>query len=267
MISFGASDGCNDPFELNPRLTHLSRCWIDHLAATDRSGCTFTDADERYSLARFQRMDEYRSKLNAYTREQGVLSLSASYDTSLNPSLLIGHAGDPRRNLLMWAHYAESHRGFVIEFRPDFMTEPLKEVKYATERPLLTFEDIDQNRDDFYLCKSREWHYENEWRSFKLLKKADHVTENGFHLFRFNKAAVRSITFGCRVDAIIKEKIIDILQCDAEYRHVDTFFATLGSDAFELSFHQEIRGDGRCWSNAPEFGPIPIALQREPGSF
>lgn len=47
----------------------------------------------------------------------------------------------------MWSHYADSHKGFVIEFDRDFIDDiGIKKVEYCSHRDYLTFEDIDQNR-------------------------------------------------------------------------------------------------------------------------
>jgi hypothetical protein len=82
--------------------------------------------------------------------------------------------------LLMWAHYASSHRGFVIEFDPKhalFASDEFRKVDYvlADERP--TVEDVeDQSQEDFrkMLCrKSRDWDYEAEWRLVKLANSLD----------------------------------------------------------------------------------------------
>src|SRR5579859_4649417 len=80
-------------------------------------------------------------------------------------------------NLLLWAHYAENHMGFCIEYDiPDESCE--KEcfaVKYTNELPVV--ERVERypegapnagklkiKKDDFdvFLTKSRDWEYERE---------------------------------------------------------------------------------------------------------
>src|SRR5262245_42021305 len=76
-------------------------------------------------------------------------------------------------NLLMWAHYADHHRGFVLEFDPhheffnrkkggdDLYHHPAK-VGYSDTRPSVSFKDY--LGVVTLLTKSVEWEYEQEWR-------------------------------------------------------------------------------------------------------
>lgn len=93
---------------------------------------------------------------------------------------LIGCLCTSYKNRLMWLHYADSHKGFCIEY--DF-NEPEDEVLsklplpvfYSENRPLVPWKAaIDnsvENVEEAYveimmglLTKDKEWEYENEWR-------------------------------------------------------------------------------------------------------
>jgi hypothetical protein len=87
-------------------------------------------------------------------------------------------------NLLMWSHYADSHRGVCLRFRPTksdglgFFPLP---VVYANERPLV---DLLEGRDNEWaekimLTKADCWAYERE---FRLLDAS--ASGGGFHKFR-----------------------------------------------------------------------------------
>jgi len=74
-------------------------------------------------------------------------------------------------DLLMWAHYADGHRGFCLEF--DAALEPFskaRKVVYRKEIPSLSPVDILDGRgnDDLVeamlLTKADCWSYEREWR-------------------------------------------------------------------------------------------------------
>lgn len=86
------------------------------------------------------------------------------------------------KNRLMWSHYADSHKGFCVEY--DF-SMPNKEVldvlplpvMYSKQRPLIpweaAFEKTPENMEKTWrqlmtglLTKDSEWSYENEWRVF-----------------------------------------------------------------------------------------------------
>lgn len=269
MIRFTPSDQFNDPFELRPWVTHLSRCWIEHLRTNQPAALAFEDEDYRFSTERYHRLGLYSKKLESRSKEVGILSLSASYDTSGNPASFLGNPDDPRRNLLMWAHYGASHTGLVIEFRNNFLEEQAQEVLYSAERPIATFEDIDDEINVSHLSKSREWAYENEWRYFKKLTDAEKILfddqNRSVHLFRFKKNAVKSVTFGCRASEKTKKSIIDILNSMPEYQDTATFFASIDQEQFGLSFHQEYHQNGCHWSN--EIGMQNIHVQKKIGKY
>lgn len=93
---------------------------------------------------------------------------------------LVGCLCTSYKNRLMWSHYADSHKGFCIEY--DF-SEPEVEILsklplpvfYSENRPLVPWKAaIDnsvENMEEAYaeimmglLTKDKEWEYENEWR-------------------------------------------------------------------------------------------------------
>jgi len=77
---------------------------------------------------------------------------------------------------LMWAHYADNHRGFVVEFkipmlgtkdqveRSDYFLIP-HEVDYSKHRPEITLLENDERQVELsLLTKSDHWDYEQEER-------------------------------------------------------------------------------------------------------
>lgn len=228
MIRFTQPAGFNDPFELNPCVTHFTRDWIER-GSTELE---YSQPDLDFSTERFHQIETHRSIIDKYASEHGVLSLSASYDTNPNPALFLGYEDDPRRNLLMWAHYCDKHTGFAIVFYPNFIAGEAERVTYTNERPVCTFEEICEGTHCIYLQKSPEWKYENEWRYFNPLTNADHRKAPDINLFRINKKSVKSITFGCLVEVGTKESVFEILKSDSEYEHVQTFFADMDKDSF-----------------------------------
>jgi len=98
-------------------------------------------------------------------------------------------------DMLMWAHYADSHRGYCLEL--DATIEPLSlayRVQYAQERP--TFRIFDPNRADIIartlLHKADFWSHEREWR---IVRPAD----NG--PIAFPPQGLKSIIFGAGIAA------------------------------------------------------------------
>lgn len=93
---------------------------------------------------------------------------------------LVGCLCTSYKNRLMWSHYADSHKGFCIEY--DF-SEPEDEllsklplpVVYSEKRPSVPWkaaiDNSEENMEEAYaeimmglLTKDKDWEYENEWR-------------------------------------------------------------------------------------------------------
>ncbi|MCW7551645.1 DUF2971 domain-containing protein [Endozoicomonas gorgoniicola] len=80
-------------------------------------------------------------------------------------------------SILMWSHYADFHKGFVVEFKiPVMLPErekyrmdrwlPCLKVKYSKNRPILKYgmDNHQQLLNKILLTKSRIWKYEKEER-------------------------------------------------------------------------------------------------------
>lgn len=90
---------------------------------------------------------------------------------------------EEKSSLLLWAHYADNHRGICLEYEvPEYeFRSRFMEVKYREELPLLN--QIDVNFDghllvnvnkasgSVFLTKSLDWAYEKEWRVFVVSDK------------------------------------------------------------------------------------------------
>lgn len=112
-------------------------------------------------------------------------------------------------NELLWAHYANSHRGFCIEYDLDILTKNLSpnfdisdqiNVSYKDERPeVLETDSIFQVREKVFGTKSLAWEYENEVRLVFLKSGLKHLAKN----------AITAIYFGLNISL---EDRRDILQ-------------------------------------------------------
>lgn len=115
---------------------------------------------------------------------EAVQSLIDEMDSKLAEKMknlfLVGCLCTSYKNRLMWSHYADSHKGFCIEY--DF-SEPEDEilsklplpVVYSEKRPSVPWkaaiDNSEENMEEAYaeimmglLTKDKEWEYENEWR-------------------------------------------------------------------------------------------------------
>ena len=118
-------------------------------------------------------------------------------------------------NILMWAHYADSHRGICLEFnvKSDTICGAL-EVQYRDEFPMTTQYSKDE-ADNLLplLAKASAWTYEHEYRLIAqdAANRApdDTLLTNGGHL-QLSKGALRSVIVGAlgpydQVCAIVRQ--------------------------------------------------------------
>ena len=152
----------NDPFDckrwipLGGNDYHRLR-WYKELIRRQHPNASRREIDD---LAIRMRHDTVEEELNrgigAAMKEKGVLCLS-----------------ETKSNLLMWGHYADSHRGICRGFKVDRACPVLGRtlpVNYTQQYSSLPMNPIDDDAMDevlncLLLVKSREWSYEKEWRS------------------------------------------------------------------------------------------------------
>jgi hypothetical protein len=154
-------------------------------------------------------------------------------------------------NLLMWAHYAAEHAGYVIGFDTDHDYWRYGPVKEALSRDNLRKVDYSEQRpkaehagaislEEVYYRKSLEWEYEQEWRTNLPLHFADHVieVENGFPicLFNFPRESVCQVLIGCRASEQTEKQITEIVRGTKEYSNVELARASIDPQEFKLNF-------------------------------
>lgn len=123
-------------------------------------------------------------------------------------------------NILMWAHYADCHRGVVLEFSTLEASSwaAARPVSYRERMPLLFDQEqlrqflsgcavIDKDRFflESFLTKSIDWKYEREWRVVWHATK-----EIDFEDTKFNPQELAGIYFGCRVDKKDCEDLVSL---------------------------------------------------------
>ena len=138
-------------------------------------------------------------------------------------------------NILMWAHYADEHRGFVVGLdeghaffqstayyydppwgkqelnAPGFGT--LRDVSYKKERP-----NIDRGDNiplDSFFTKSTDWSYEKEVRIYKHLSEAEETigeTYSGVSLFGLPRRIIRKVMVGALASSELQSGIQALLK-------------------------------------------------------
>lgn len=114
---------------------------------------------------------------------------------------------------LLWSYYANSHKGFCIEYdikklmEYKIPTELIIDVEYQNEMPTITLSDIlnikqEQIQKKLIGTKSKRWQHENEIR----------IVTGEHGLFEYDYRALKSIYFGCRSDEKFRKLTMRVLK-------------------------------------------------------
>lgn len=263
LIRFTQPRAFNDPFELKPSITKFTEKNTAKIMLNDES--TTNTIKEIYDkqppfFQQYVSFEQFRILVkkdidNNFDLIYNVIEshtpmIKEAMESNLIDKLGILSLTKNKNNLLMWAHYAHSHEGFVIGFDVthkyfNYRNNPkgefgyVREVEYRDERPGPTL--IDLSGVDIFLVKSPQWKYEEEWRIIHPLYEADKTTESSpynIHLFKFPAELVREVIFGNRISKYVKENILTCLRLP-HYRHVKVFQAELDDKEFKLNFIQK----------------------------
>ena len=134
---------------------------------------------------------------------------------------------------LMWAHYANEHKGAVIKFdvegscfnRGGYTDGIGKfvDVNYAQSRPILNAASGEDAIMILALSKAIEWKYEEEMRFILPLGGADKVVDGKFHLIDIRPLSVQSVTLGCRASDDFVTLVIEVVKKNSHLRHVKLY--------------------------------------------
>jgi len=235
-IRFTQPAALNDPFEIMPRFNLYKEYMKEELTRRFLQSFGFNLPPQIESMLP-SIIDEQLAELKKqYGEYFGILSLTKK-----------------NNNALMWAHYADSHRGFVIGFdsnSPFFQPgngkarDGLKEVKYAADRGVvprtglasLSDDELGEANDLFFFTKSDSWSYEEEVRILAMPQKASRTIKVAgdcdICLFEFPPECVKEVILGYQMPADKKQAIVDLVQ--RKYPHAALFQAMLNEDSYDL---------------------------------
>jgi len=156
--------------------------------------------------------------------------LYLDFKKKVNESIGIISLTSKNDNLLMWSHYANSHKGFCIGYDKIELFKQtqgvLGKVSYAEEFPILPFlsENV-ADLIDLIMTKSKHWEYEDEYRIIKSDAPRKKI------ILRDN--SIKEIVFGCKMEKTSKEEIIAIAL--AKFPTIKFYDCVLDNKQFKLS--------------------------------
>ena len=275
LIRFTQPGALNDPFEMRPHIAgYSSPDYVREIAA--RRWDKY--ARERYeTMARARTKDDEPITFDVFRAciepdrvaqiEAALLRspeynapMAARIDELMNKNVGVLSLCEHADSLLMWSHYGDSHRGFLIAFdtsAPFFnqSTPPahvkasaeeasqfaeeygrLRYVRYREERPSVVVTDM---TFDTIMTKGKAWEYEGEWRMLMPPDYADvkMPPHQGLSvcLYSVPPSAVRAIFLGCNSDNALLARALTLRE-HSETQHIGIAMARVDERHFRLHF-------------------------------
>jgi hypothetical protein len=196
QLWFSKVEDFNDPFEWN----------FLYKINVERDRVDIEKYVEETNFGRSQ--SEKEKKLKLYLETPIILEneLNKSLQYRKNKGVSCFTVEENKLNVLMWSHYANSHKGIVLGFseeiiqiihKDDFRVNRNSEIIFSKpDRREVTYKNIPSlispfNKErcsirDYEYIKSEDWKYENEIR----------IVSPKFGLHYFNKQSLKEIIFG-----------------------------------------------------------------------
>ena len=269
LIRFTQPFALNDPFEAKPHFYKLGskeefaknyaeairrfpiRVWDDYRKAIGNDS-------GRFALANKVKNDpDYAEWLytNLHKRNpQDLLPNLREKSYGLHNEFGILSLSEKRDNLLMWAHYAGGHTGFVLELDSshDFFKGSVslpgfakpERVEYRLERHQMTFEATSKEAamQDIFFIKGSDWEYEKEWRYLKNLtdahKKIINANSPDVYLFRLPPKCIIGVILGCYSSMELTNKILELRRDDPEFGHLQILKARTSQTDYRLEIEE-----------------------------
>lgn len=266
LIRFSQPQAFNDPFELKPHISEIM----------DRAGLEKTISDLLPEIIK----NEYDKQPQAF-RNKIPFEIVMSF-AEVNAEKIIGDKdlflasgakimqqivckgiekvigilslSESANNLLMWAHYANSHQGFVIEFDSSnkFFNQQINEndelrylrkVSYSDERPniRINVRDGSDAGVKMFLTKSNEWSYEKEWRIMLPLEHSDKKIKSvphDIHLFKIPFSAISKVIIGARATQETVQEVKEAISVNSELNHIKLCKMLIDDKRYELKMEE-----------------------------
>lgn len=138
-------------------------------------------------------------------------------------------------NPVMWAHYAENHSGFVLEFSQEHKWFQAKIAETDEFRHLIkvnyvegaaTRYLVELSGYEVFYSKQKVWEYEREWRIIRPLTEST-KQDGDCYLFDVPPDCIQSVIVGTKTPARAIEDLRAILSRNPALRHVKISLASI----------------------------------------
>ncbi len=208
-LYFSCYEDFNDPFDCRINPHKISEDWVKTVIIEPRyPQCSDEEIDDKVKTVNL--VEEAKRTTTKFMRGEGLCCFTRTPN-----------------NILMWSHYANSHKGICLGFnvREDmgFFYYPV-EVQYTDKYPELPDSFTRKYLEILIGTKYAGWSYEQEVRVWK-----SPVGE-----YEFNPEALKEIIFGCLISEAIKRIIIREVRRNPALNHVQFFQADTSATDYKL---------------------------------
>ncbi len=189
----------NDPFDLHPA--------FDLTAPRHVQRKDYERLSKKYQgLGRAERRKEARRVMKTSLSSKSIATTTRAIQDEharfITEAVGVLCVCKKRDDILMWSHYADSHRGVCLEFdsMSKFMAHA-QEVRYSeTREPIRAYHETKQQMmEKALLTKSSRWAYEDEYRLLRY--------EGGPGLVEFRPHNLTGIILGANADKAIGDLV------------------------------------------------------------
>lgn len=259
LVRFTQPGDFNDPFELHPSYDLMSKA--DIAVLPEALGQEGQDGPKMRVLTP-EAMHAMLSAVLPGLQKQMALHAGLEGAYALDNNRMAQSTFDSKfgvlcltevpDSLLMWAHYANNHNGFAIQFdeNHEFFSPTtfegqaleLSKVDYSSQRPVLSYSTL--NSPSLYYRKSTEWLHEREWRIIKPLSDARKSLPHSEHprfLFDLPASAIKGVIIGLSVPQGARTELCNLLS-QPHLKHATIYQTALSKDEYKLEIHPPLDG-------------------------
>ena len=274
MIRFSQPSVLNDPFELKPHISDVATVSKIRRIARQKFNTdlpnykkiynkNISQREKKAAIKKLKRENSLRiTQAIEATRPKSLAQARSAITEKLEEHVASLCLSETYSDLLMWAHYAGGHQGFVIEFDTTssflrqltppnhiqfdaaeieaFLAEygAPREIDYHSKRPATVATKLNF---DLLLIKSVHWEYEEEWRMLmppdyaNYWKFPDKPDDPFIFLFEVPPSCITGIIIGCNAGNSLKSQILD-LRNNSATGHIQIQQAEIDDIDYKLNF-------------------------------
>ena len=147
-----------------------------------------------------------------------------------------------KENLLFWSHYADSHRGFCVEYNSTVL--PISyafKVQYKDEYPTLIYPSPPSSLGlKPVLIKSKSWEYEEEYR-IVFVPEAQRAPKNDGEFLILSGNEIKNVYLGVGMGEENKRILIDLITKGPFNPRI--WDVSLSKSSFKLMFNERNKVD------------------------